>query len=358
MLQPPMPVEPPWASEKLTATLAELEARPWAFDFHQALRRIEAAFPHLPRAGEAHSPRLEPVRLGQDPSLAFTPSALSQFRAPRADEKGRLRVAFLGLLGPQGPLPLHVAELAHARERCGDTALVDFLNLFQHRMLLLFHRAWAAGDAAAREDRPQDGAFRRYLSALCGLPATSSQLEQRARWAFTARFLHPARNPEGLETVLGQCFGCKVRVCCFVPDWLELPSSLAWRLGSRTAGQLGRSSVVGRRVYQPSQKFRVELGPLSRSDFERLSPGTPTFRELALLLSSYAGPELRWELLLRLDRSERPALRLGKSSRLGRNAWLEPEQRAANASPENKSRSSPTRNTEQHVLIQSEVSQS
>jgi type VI secretion system protein ImpH len=360
-VQPLMPMEQPPMPEKLAETLAELEARPWAFDFHQALRRIEAAFPHLPRAGQAHSPRLEPVRLGQDPSLAFTPSALSQFRAPRADEKGRLRVAFLGLLGPHGPLPLHVAELAHARERSGDTALVDFLNLFQHRMLLLFHRAWAAGDAAAREDRPQDGAFRRYLSALCGRAYTNSQpapAEQRARWAFTASFLHPARNPEGLETVLGQYFGCSVRVCCFIPDWLEVPPSLAWRLGSRTAGQLGRSSVVGRRVFQPSQKFRVELGPLSRPDFERLLPGTSAFQELALLLSSYAGPELRWELLLRLDRSERPSLRLGKSSRLGRNTWLEPEQRAANGSPENRSRSSRGRNTEQHVLIQSEVSQS
>jgi type VI secretion system protein ImpH len=312
------------------------------------------------------------VRLGQEPSLAFTPSALSQFRAPSGDVKGRLRVAFLGLLGAHGPLPLHVAELAHARERSGDTALVDFLNLFQHRMLLLFHRAWAAGDAAAREDRPSDGAFRRYLSALCGLssvcgpssPSGHSPLsqpalaEQRARWAFTARFLHPARNPEGLETVLGQYFGCSARVCCFIPDWLEIPSSLAWRLGSRSAGQLGRSTVVGRRVYQPSQKFRVELGPLSRVDFERLLPGTPAFQELARLLSSYAGSELRWELSLRLERTERPSLRLGKHGRLGRNTWLEPAQRSANENPAQEGRSSRRRNSAQHVLIQSEVSQS
>lgn len=337
--------------------LSELEAQPWAFDFHQALRHIDAAFPRLPPAGQAASPRLEPVRLGQDPSLGFAPAALSRFQAPRADLKGRLRVGFFGLLGPQGPLPLHVTELAHERARAGDTALVEFLNLFQHRMLLLFHRAWATSDAAAREDRPGDGAFRRYLSALCG-QLNDGTLEQagaapRAHWAFSACFLHPARSPDGLETVLRQYFGCPARVRCFVPDWLELPPSLGWRLGEPGAGQLGVSSVVGRRVYQPSQKFRVELGPLSHADFQQLLPGTARFVQLRALLASYAGPELRWELLLRLDPGERPALRLGESGRLRRDAWLPSGRRALEPR-----RPPHGKNSEQHVLIQSDTQQS
>ncbi len=338
------------------ASLGELAARPWAVDFHQALRWLEAAFPELPRAGHAQSPRLEPIRLGQDASLAFAPAALSRFQPPRAGAKGRLRVGFFGLLGPHGPLPLHLTALAQERARAGDAALLDFLNLFQHRMLLLLHRAWATADAAAREDRPEDGGFRRYLSALCGQSASCSSepgAAQRACWAFAARFLHPARSPEGLEVVLREYFGSPARVCSFVPDWLELPPSLCWRLGSTEAGRLGASTVVGRRVYQPSQKFRVELGPLSHAEFERLLPGTPGFAELRSLLTSYAGPELRWELLLRLERSERPALRLGKSGRLGRDAWLLPH--GAAASP---ARGPRGRNAEQHVLIQSEPPQS
>lgn len=345
--------------------LAELEARPWSVDFHQALRRLEAAFPQLPRAGHAASPRLEPVRLGQAPSLGFVPAALTGFQAPSAAAKGHLHVGFLGLLGPHGPLPLHVTELAHERARAGDAALVEFLNLFQHRMLLLLHRAWASGDAAAREDRPQDGAFRRYLSALCGQlsapcgqPAAAAaqappSAVQRAHWAFSACFLHPARSARSLETVLSEYLGCTARVHCFVPDWLELPPALSWRLGLRGAGQLGVSTVVGRRVYQPSQKFRVELGPLSHATFERLLPGGSAFAELTSLIGSHAGPGLRWELLLRLEPSERPALRLGKSGRLGRDAWLPADELAAEPR-----RTSRGRNSEQHVLIQSEPQQS
>lgn len=341
-----------------SSALAELQASPWSVDFHQALRRIEAAFPHLPRAGHAPSPRLEPIRLGQAPSLAFAPSALTRFQPPSAQAKGRLHVGFLGLLGPHGPLPLHVTALAHERARTGDAALVEFLNLFQHRMLLLLHRAWTTSDAAAREDRPEDGGFRRYLSALCGRPgpaapsARSHEAAERAHWGLSACFLHPARSARSLETVLGEYLGCAARVHCFVPDWLELPPGLSWRLGAHGAGQLGVSTVVGRRVYQPCQKFRVELGPLSHATFQRLLPGTAAFTELSSLIRSHAGPELRWELLLRLEPSERPALRLGKYGRLGRDAWLPADERAAPA------RTSRRRNSEQHVLIQSETQQS
>jgi type VI secretion system protein ImpH len=221
--------------------------------------------------------------------------------------------------------------------------------------LLLLHRAWASADAAAREDRPQDGGFRRYLSALSGQRASAAVLPapgaaERARWAFSACFLHPARSPRNLEAVLGELLSCAARVHCFVPDWLELPPELGWRLGSRGVSQLGVSTVVGRRVYQPSQKFRVELGPLSHATFQRLLPGSSAFAELTSVIGSYAGPELRWELLLRLEPSERPALRLGKSGRLGRDAWLPAD--APSAQPRRTSRG---RNSAQHVLIQSET---
>jgi type VI secretion system protein ImpH len=316
--------------------LEALEARPWEFDFHQALRRIECAFPHLPRAGEAQSPDNEPVRLGQDPSLQFAPAAVRAFRAPRDGAPGQLRVGFQGLFGPQGPLPLHVTELARERLRSGDRALGAFVDLFHHRMLLLLHRAWARADAAAREDRPLDGAFRRYLSALCGDPSgTRAGVQQRASWAFTARFLRPSRSAEGLESVLLQHFECRACVVPFVPDWLEIPESLAWRLGHDPERRgLGRSTLLGRRVFQPSQKFRVELGPLSHAEFERFLPGTPGLAELEQLVSSYAGAELRWDLLLRLNPTERPALCLGKSGRLGRDVWLQARRhRAASSSP-------------------------
>jgi type VI secretion system protein ImpH len=80
--------------------------------------------------------------------------------------------------------------------------------------------------------------------------------------------------------------------------------------------------VVGRRVFQPSQKFRVELGPLPLATFQSLLPGTAGLEELEELVSGYAAPELAWDLRLRLAPRQRPDFRLGKEGRLGRNIWL------------------------------------
>ena len=63
------------------AALQALLEQPESFDFFEALRRIECAWPSLPRLGTAARPADEPVRLGQAPSLAFAPSMLASAEA-------------------------------------------------------------------------------------------------------------------------------------------------------------------------------------------------------------------------------------------------------------------------------------
>ena len=57
--------------------LAALEQHPDGFDLFQALRRVECAFPDRPRLGEALHAAEEPVRLAQEPSLAFAVSVIA-----------------------------------------------------------------------------------------------------------------------------------------------------------------------------------------------------------------------------------------------------------------------------------------
>jgi hypothetical protein len=49
----------------------------YGLDFFQALRAIECQNPDLPRIGTSWTSRNEPIRLGQDCSMAFAPSAIT-----------------------------------------------------------------------------------------------------------------------------------------------------------------------------------------------------------------------------------------------------------------------------------------
>ncbi|TDJ36360.1 MAG: type VI secretion system baseplate subunit TssG, partial [Gammaproteobacteria bacterium] len=95
--------------------LRELEESPYRHDFFMALRRLESMYPDMPRFGQGARPIDEPIRLGQEPSMAFAPSALASFRAGDKDRPHKLSGFFFGLFGPNGPLPLHLTEYARDR---------------------------------------------------------------------------------------------------------------------------------------------------------------------------------------------------------------------------------------------------
>jgi type VI secretion system protein ImpH len=308
--------------------LSELENEPWAFDFHTALRRIDCAFPDRPSSGEALHPAEEPVRIGQDPSLSFAPASLAAFRGPNNERIGRLKVAFLGLFGTNGPLPLHLTE--HARDRIrgvGDRTFAAFVDIFHHRMLLLFHRAWAICQPTVGQDRPETNPFARYVGSLCGLgtPAVlmRDDLPDHAKLQFVSCLMCPSRNAEGLETMILSYFGLPVQIEEFSGDWLELPLENRWKLGhSPDVSALGSTSIVGKRVFQRTHKFRVVLGPLNRPDFQSMLPGTEQLQTLAQLVRTYVGDELDWDVRLVMNPEERRQMALGRSTRLGYDAWL------------------------------------
>ena len=127
----------------LEALFGAIEREPWAWDFHQALRRIECLSPASPRIGTAARPADEPIRLGQEPNLGFAPAMLSGLVVGAEGRPPRIEVRFFGLFGPNGPLPLHLTEFAYGRQlQAGDQTFARFADIIHHRFLSLFHRAW------------------------------------------------------------------------------------------------------------------------------------------------------------------------------------------------------------------------
>src|SRR3954468_18520008 len=96
--------------------LSNVAREPYRYDFYQTMRRLECLHAEKPRWGEALRPVDEPVRLGQDPDLAFAPAPLGSFEKDGA-RPPRLQVRLFGLCGPNGPLPIHLTEYIRERLR-------------------------------------------------------------------------------------------------------------------------------------------------------------------------------------------------------------------------------------------------
>ena len=91
----------------------DLAAEPYRHDFFWTLARFEALNPTKPRIGETITRRDEYVDLGQIPFLDFPASNVATFDPGTAGTKPRVRVKFLGLMGPMGPLPITTTEEAY-----------------------------------------------------------------------------------------------------------------------------------------------------------------------------------------------------------------------------------------------------
>lgn len=313
----------------VVGVLAALANAPHRHDFYQTLRRLECLFADKPRWGRALRPVDEPVRLGQDPDLSFAPAPLASFESS-PDAAPRLQVRLFGLLGPNGPLPLHITEYARDRLRhAGDPTLSRFLDLLNHRFIALFYRAWAQAQPHVSFDRPADDRFAVYIGSFVGIaPQTlrgRDAVPDLAKMFHAGTLLRQVRNAEGLASIVRQFFRVPARVEEFVAHWLALGAGERTCLG-RDGALLGSGAVLGERVRDRQHKFRLHLGPLSRDEYESFLPGTSpgpehALRKLVDWVRLYLCFELEWDVRLCLKKDEVPALRLG-AGRLGWTTWL------------------------------------
>jgi type VI secretion system protein ImpH len=305
----------------------QLEDAGAAMDFFQALRLLENAHPDKPRIGASLRPRDDAVRFGRDPSLGFEPGAVAGFTPATGDAKARLAVNFFGLLGANGPLPLHLTEYARDRARNhGDHALVAFMDVFHHRMVSLFYRARAAADPAISLDRPDSDRFADYVGSLFGIGAPGmrgrDEIGDFAKLHFAGLMANQRRPAAGLVTILRAYFRLPVEMEQFVGHWMKIPLDGQTRIGMEDRGnRLGTSAVLGKKVWDCQHKFRLVIGPLDYDDYERMLPGGASMTRLVDWVKSYAGTVLDWDVRLVLERPEVPPLKLG-ARRLGWTTYL------------------------------------
>ena len=304
-----------------------------SFAFFQAVRLLERMQPERAPVGDFGDPAGEVVRFTAHTSMAFPPSEIREVEL-RDDGPARMIVNFMGLTGPSGALPLHYTQLVSDRTRARDTALRDFLDIFHHRIVSLFYRAWAQyRSASAVVDGHNTDRTRHHLLDLIGLGTAgiSDRLELPVDplLAYTGLLGSHARSAIALESLLSDYFDVPVQVEQFVGGWyaLDLPTQCALGDDWCESTQLGLGAVVGDEVWDQQARVRIRLGPLSRRQYDEFLPGAPGHAELSGLVKFFAGDQFDFELQLILARDEVPGCVLGDPAvpapTLGWCSWLQ-----------------------------------
>jgi type VI secretion system protein ImpH len=315
------------------------------FDFFQAVRLLERLYPHRRPVGRDARPSAEAVRFQSHVSLSFPPSAVRDIG--RGDENGQalMTVAFMGVTGPLGVLPRHYTELIADRLRKKDRTLRDFLDLFNHRLVSLFYRAWekhrvTIGYEGARTAQQTDDRFSGYVFDLFGMGTAGVRnrlgVPDRALLFYAGLLAQVRRSATTLEGLLQDYFGVPVTVVQFVGQWLRIAPHNRSRLGGRQHNNaLGVSAVAGSRSWDQQAKLRIQVGPLTVAQYDELLPSGSAFQPLVQLTRYFIGQEFDFDVQLILRAAEVPRCRLGAKGiggpRLGWSSWLKTEEFAHDA---------------------------
>jgi type VI secretion system protein ImpH len=320
----------------------------YRFDFFQAVRLLERLYPNRFPVGYSAAPANEATRFRAHLSLTFPPSAIHQVVPSKEQtEPDQMVVAFMGLFGPMGLLPRHYTELLIERVRQKDFALRDFLDLFNHRFVSLFYRAWEKYhfEAAYERERLRGDdhydPFSRLLFHLIGMGTAGLQGRLKSGdevlLYYAGLAAQQPHSASALEAVLGDYFGVPAKVAQFVGTWLHLDSENRTRLGaSEPNNQIGMTAILGSKCWDQQAGFRVVIGPMSFREFCEFLPSDPGFQPLVELTRFFTGLALDFEIQLVLKATEVPFCRLNRPGpaalRLGWSSWLKTKEFTRDAS--------------------------
>lgn len=320
------------------AMIDRLLAHPHDFDLFQAIHLLERAQSWARPLGTGDGTD-EAVRFSGHVSLAFEPSDIRSVRSqPAGPERATYTVstAAMTLAGASGPLPLPFTEWLLMRRAARETAMSDFLDIFNHRFLSFLYRSRQKHAPGLNGRAPDEAALTACLDALgnLGLRAGERGPGGARRWVRHAGLLGGApRSMAGLLAMISDRLGVSVRGAQFVGGWRDLDARDSARLSGagRRASRLNGNAVVGRRCWDQAAGIRIEFVDLPPARFEALLPGGEQHDLTAWLVRSYLEQDLDVHVVLR-PAPRQPACAVGgaRAVRVGWTSWLG-GQRATNA---------------------------
>jgi type VI secretion system protein ImpH len=328
----------------------ELFRAGYRFEFFQAVRLLERLYTErasqeesdLPLEssrgqrvplGRHEDPRDEVVRIRQRQSLAFPASDIYDVTAADdadPDTRDVMWVNFMGLGGVSGPLPRHLTSLlADPALKHQTAALREFLDVFNHRLVSLFYRAWEKYRFPIAYERGGEDTFSHYLYCLIGLGTKGLRgrlhIDDQILIYYTGLLAQRPRSAVALEGILEDYFGVPIEVVQFRGQWFEMNADLLTRPGTDGQNhQLGVNAVLWERIWDPQARFRINVGPLSYAEFCAFLPESSGHAHLIELTRFFVGDDVNFEVRPILRPKEVPwcALSTDPSIRLGWSMWL------------------------------------
>ena len=316
-----------------------LEDEPFRVRFFQAVRMMQRLQPNRKPVGYFVSPAGEAIRFASLPTLNFPPNQIDSVRRT-ADGQYQMTVQFMGICSAVSVLPHPYTEHLLSLMRDKNMAMVEFLDIFNHRLISFFYRGWEKYRFFIGCERGSEDSVAPRLFDLLGLGEKglldSLELHETALMHYIGLLGRQARSADALQRLLESYFEVPVAIDQFIGTWRQLPMENRTRftgLGGPSE-QLGVGVVAGEEVLDMHGRVRISLGPMRFHKYLQFLSGQKASRELASWFRFFSNGNCEAEVKLVLDCRDAPNCELGSSGQmqpqLGYVSWLKTRPLARN----------------------------
>jgi len=287
-----------------------------SFEFFQAVTLLQRLRRETQPVGRFSNPEDEAVHFRVNNELAFPASQIQELEYPD-NAPPQMKVNFMGLTGPMGVLPYCYSELILERLRAKDRSLQSFFDVFNHRMISLFYRAWEKYRFPVTYYLGDEDLFTHHLLDLIGLGTPGLQDRQtvsdNALLHYVALLGEQSRSAAALEAILRDYFEVPVEAEQFTGAWYSLDRSTqcCMQEGFSESEQLGRGAVVGDEIWDQRSRVRIKLGPMTISRYREFLPDGSAFEPLRAITRFFSNGEFDFEAQLFLKRDDVPTCDVG-----------------------------------------------
>lgn len=265
-----------------------------------------------------------PLRFGQMVKLSSQERQINHIE--HHEDRARVKLQGFGMLGSNGILPIHISEAIYEKIlHDKNTAFIDFLDIFHHRLVGLFYKAWLTSEPAVMLESPDGQRFNEVLSAFAGIGALEcSELEQEFQYNqyyYTCLLLNQNMPVENLQEILSCYFNFPIRIQQNLGQWKQA-SEFATTLSSNASYKLGEGILIGTQYFDKTQKFRVIIGPVDVRTYQRLLPNGDLAKLLHRWIVRYTKLHYQFDIEVIVDKNDIAESIMNATHALGHTSWL------------------------------------
>lgn len=243
-------------------------------------------------------PKHEKLSLKVNASLGYEHFQLVEIK-PVKNEKLSLVTNLIGLTGEQGVMPQHYSELALQRQKQGDTAMVDFYNIFNHRLISLYYRSWQLSQLGVQARFHAHNLRSPLINCIEALTGQVSSLALH----YGGLYASLSRSKGALNSILECLSGCEVHIHELQGQWIHLSIEEQTRLTCRSLpegqfAQLGLDASLGAKVWDINAGMTFEFLPNCKNQVEMLLGNTPNLQVIKRTAAEFIGgyQHIKWHL--------------------------------------------------------------